>query len=521
MSDMDEEYVMDRLLVGDTGFGKTEVALTAVFRALANNYQVCFLAPTTVLSLQHFKNFKERFKNTPYELALLNRFVSTKQKNQLFEKIRQGSVDFLISTHSVFNTQLSFKNLGLLVLDEEHRFGVRQKEKLFRFRKNLDVLSLSATPIPRTLNMALTGIKDISVITQPPKQRKTVKMILKSWEDSLEKEIIKVCRQEKSRGGQVLFIHNRVKSLNQRAEHLSRLLPDFKIAQVHGKSPHLDRIILDFFNKKYDLLLSTNIIESGMDIPQANTLFIDRSHEMGLSQIYQLKGRVGRSDKQAYCYLLYPERSRLTPLAKERLNLLETYTYLGSSFQLALYDLENRGAGSIFGAEQSGHIQSLGEEFYFEILNEHLKSQEGLFVEPEISMPFPAGIPPQYIPDPRLRLLYYKNLSESPQEKERLAIRQEIQEDFGPLPPELENLFALLNFRELCKKWGIIDLKLTESFLRASFHPDSPVPSQKIVQLLVAKEGLMLSPNTVKIPLKSPQFLEECREILRFLHKKL
>ena len=516
MSDMDEEYVMDRLLVGDTGFGKTEVALTAVFRALANNYQVCFLAPTTVLSLQHFKNFKQRFKKTPYELALLNRFVSQKEKESLFKKVREGSIDFLIATHSVFNTQLDFKNLGLLVLDEEHRFGVRQKEKLFRFRKNLDVLSLSATPIPRTLNMALTGIKDISVITQAPKERKNVKMILKPWEDSIETEIVERCRQEKARGGQILFIYNRVKSLDKRAEDLSRLLPDFKIALVHGKTQNLDQIILDFFNQKYDLLLSTNIIESGMDIPQANTLFIDRSHEMGLSQIYQLKGRVGRSNKQAYCYLLYPERNRLSPLAKERLNLLETYTYLGSSFQLALYDLENRGAGSLFGSEQSGHIQSLGEEFYFEILNEHLKSQEGLFIEPEISLPFATGIPSDYIRDPRLRLLYYKNLSGSQEEAERLSIRQEIQEDFGKLPQELENLFALLNFREFCKKWGIIDFKLTESFLRASFHKESPVSSQKIVQLLKARQGLMLSQNTVKIPLKTQDLLKECRQILSF-----
>ena len=516
MSDMDEEFVMDRLLVGDTGFGKTEVALTAAFRALANNYQVCFLAPTTVLSLQHFKNFKQRFKNTPYELALLNRFVSTREKSALFKKIKEGSIDFLIATHSVFNSQLCFKNLGLLVLDEEHRFGVRQKERLFRFRKNLDVLSLSATPIPRTLNMALTGIKDVSVITQAPEKRKTVKIILKSWEDSIEEEIIESCQKEKSRGGQILFIYNRVKRLYERADHLSRLLPDFKIAVAHGKSKDLDQIILDFFNKKYDLLLSTNIVESGMDIPQANTLFIDRSHEMGLSQIYQLKGRVGRGDKQAYCYLLYPERDRLSPLAKERLNLLETYTYLGSSFQLALYDLENRGAGSLFGSEQSGHIQSLGEEFYFEILNEHLKSQEGLFIEPEISLPFPAGIPPHYIRDSRLRLLYYKNLSESQEEDERLSIKKEMEEDFGDLPPELENLFALLNFREFCKKRGIIDFKATQNSLRCSFHRDSPVSSEKIVQLLEEKKGLMLSENTFKIPLKEP--LKECQEICLFLN---
>ena len=459
MSDMDKDYVMDRLLVGDTGFGKTEVALTAVFRVLENHFQVCFLAPTTVLTLQHFQNFKQRFKNTPFKLALLNRFVSKKERENIFKELKEGQIDFLISTHSVFHSELSFKNLGLLVLDEEHRFGVRQKEKLFRYRKNLDVLSLSATPIPRTLNMALTGIKDISVISQAPAKRKPVKILLKSWENQIESEIIQACQTERARGGQILFIHNRVKSLFRRAQQIQKLLPDFKIALAHGKSSHLEKLMLDFFNKKYDLLVATNIVESGMDIPQANTLFIDRVHEMGLSQIYQLKGRVGRSQEQAFCYLLYPEKSRLSPLAVERLELLEKYSSLGSSFQLALHDLENRGAGSLFGSEQSGHIQNLGEELYFEILNEQLKNQGDVFIEPEIRLPFSTGIPPSYISDPRLRLLYYKNLSSSGGREDRLSIQNELLEEFGPCPIELQNLFFLLDIRELCKHKLIVNFK--------------------------------------------------------------
>ena len=493
------------------------MALTAVFRALENNFQVCFLAPTTVLTLQHFKNFKERFRNTPFKLALLNRFVSKKEKENLFKEVREGQIDFLISTHSVFNSQLVFKNLGLLVLDEEHRFGVRQKERLFRYRKNLDVLSLSATPIPRTLNMALTGIKDVSVISQAPEKRKAVKIILKSWEGLVEQEIVQACRKEKARGGQALFIYNRVKSLYQRAETLQNLLPDFKIAVVHGKSEKLDQLMLDFFNKKYDLLVATNIIESGMDIPQANTLFIDRVHEMGLSQIYQLKGRVGRSQEQAFCYLLYPERGVLSPLAKERLGLLEKYSALGSSFQLALHDLENRGAGSLFGSEQSGHIQSLGEELYFEILNEQLKNQTEIFIEPEIRLPFSVGIPSAYISDPRLRLLYYKNLSETRGKEERFSIQNELLEQFGPYPVELTHLFFLLDIREHCKNKLIIDFKAEKQSVALTFHEKSSISSQTVLNLLEKRKGRMLSDRSCKIPFQSEDVIEEIQKILKQL----
>ena len=518
MSDMDKEHIMDRLLVGDTGFGKTEVALNAVLRALENNYQVCFLAPTTVLSLQHFKNFKKRFEKTPYNPALLNRFVSPKQKEVLFQKIKEGQIDLLVTTHAVFSSHLSFKNLGLLVLDEEHRFGVQQKEKLFRFRKSLDVLSLSATPIPRTLNMALTGIKDISVITQPPAERKAVKILLKSWENKIQKEIREACYKEKSRGGQVIYIYNRVKSLYERVDWLSSLLPDFKIAIAYGKTKNLDRIMLDFLEKKYDLLISTNIVESGMDIPQANTLFIDRCHEMGLSQIYQLKGRVGRSTKQAYCYLLYPEKQRLSPLAKERLKFLKKYVDLGSSFQLALQDLENRGAGSLFGSEQSGHIQDLGEEFYFEILNEQLKKQEEVFIEPEIQLPVSVGIPSTYIPDSRLRLLYYKSLSESLDKEERSAIQNELLEEFGAFPEELKNLFLFLNIREFCKKNLIKDLKADFDSIKFIFHEKSQIPSPNIISLLKKYEGAMLSEQSFRLQFsKEKDFFNELDKILKQL----
>lgn len=517
MSDMDGEHPMDRLLTADTGFGKTEVALRACFRALENHFQVCLLAPTTVLALQHFENFKKRFQNTPFQLALLSRFVSQKEREGIFQKVKKGEIDFLIATHSVFSPHLSFKNLGLLVLDEEHRFGVRQKERLFRFRKNMDVLALSATPIPRTLDMALTGIKDISVISRPPARRKPVRIILKGWDEGLESLIQEACQKERARGGQVLFVHNRVKSLYQRAEHLQKLLPDFKIAIAKGQMNHLDKIILDFFKKKYDLLLSTNIIESGMDIPQANTLFIDRAHEMGLSQIYQLKGRVGRSSEQASCYLLFPAQDRLSLLAKERLRLLEKYAGLGEAFQLALHDLENRGAGSLFGSEQSGHLQSLGEDLYFEILNEELTHQKETVIEPEIFLPFSTGIPESYIPEPRLRLLYYKNLSTAWTEEERLSVRQELIEDFGPLPEEVQQLFFLLEIRSFCKKLLIKNFRASLKSLSLTFHEDTSVSPEKLLQVLYSRKGSLVSDKSCKIPLDENCIFKDIKEIFQLL----
>ena len=457
------------------------------------------------------RDLKTQLSIWSFSIAL---FPKKKEKD-IFQKVKKGTIDFLIATHSVFSPQLSFKNLGLLILDEEHRFGVRQKERLFRFRKNLDVLSLSATPIPRTLNMALTGIKDISLISRPPAKRKTVKIILKSWEEGAQEDIVRACQKEKARGGQVLFVHNRIKTLYQRAEQIQKLLPDFKIAIAKGQMDNLDQIMLDFFEKKYDLLCSTNIIESGMDIPQANTLFIDRVHEMGLSQIYQLKGRVGRGTEQAYCYLLFPEMARLSALAKERLELLEKYAGLGKAFQLALNDLENRGAGSLFGADQSGHLQSLGEDLYFEILNEQLTDQKGIFIEPEIFLPFATGIPDSYIPEPRLRLLYYKSLSEALREEERLAIQSELLEEFGPFPEELSQLFFLLEIRDFCKKLLIRDFRMTKQYLSLTFHEQTPVSSDKILKALESKKGKMMTSQTCKFPIDSTNLTEDTKQLLK------
>ena len=475
--DMEGPYPMERLLSADVGFGKTEVALRTAVRVMANGFQVCFLVPTTILSLQHYENIKKRLKDFPFEIATLNRFLSSKKRKALVEKVKTGRIDLIISTHSVFNPEVSFKNLGLFIIDEEHRFGVRQKEYLRRLKRNLDTLSLSATPIPRTLSMALSGMKDISVIPEPPLNRKSVKTITTGWNPDLIK---RACEMEKKRGGQILFVHNRIQSLQKKAEELRQILPKFKIAVAHGKlkSHELEDIMISFFEKKFDLLLSTNIIESGMDIPEANTLFIDRAHEMGLSRVYQLKGRVGRGERQAYCYFIIP--SKISSTAEKRLELLEKYSHLGGGFHLALHDLESRGAGELFGAEQSGHLNNLGQELFFELLREKLEDK-AVVLEPEIQLPVSTGIPTSYMPDKPLRLLYYKSLSEAKTREELQDLSLEIEKAFGPFPPEITHLFSLLEIRLICRKLLIKNLKATQSGLYLTFHEKTNTPREKIL----------------------------------------
>ena len=503
MKDMDQEYPMERLISADVGFGKTEVALRAVFRALKNGFQVCWIVPTTVLSLQHYENFKERFRGWPFRLALLNRFLNSKGKDQLLKKLRQGEVNFLIATHGVFNTSVFFKNPGLFVIDEEHRFGVSQKEKLNRLKSSVDILSLSATPIPRTLNMALSGIRDVSLIGEPPARRKPVQIFTKKWNPDL---IRKACDFEKKRGGQILFVHNRVKSIYEREQQLRAILPHYKIGLATGQMPpaQLEDVLIRFFNGKFDLLLSTNIIESGMDIPEANTLFIDRISTLGLSQLYQLKGRVGRGDTQAYCYFLLPERGKIAATARERLRLMEQYGDLGGGFHLALHDMETRGAGELFGARQSGFINTVGQEFYFELLRESLSREsetETLFPEPEIKLPLSTSIPSSYIPDVPLRLFYYKSLSEASSAALK-AIQSEMEHNFGDLPPETLNLFSLLEIRKTGRRLGLREMKTVGDFLYLSFQEKAAFPVENILKAIQNKGWKMRTEHSVKIPLE-------------------
>ena len=503
MEDMNREYPMERLLSADVGFGKTEVALRAVFRALQNGFQVCWIAPTTVLSLQHYENFKERFRNQPFKPALLNRFLKPKDREKLLDRLKRGEVNFLVATHGVFSSSVKFKNPGLFVIDEEHRFGVSHKDKLHRLRNYPDILSLSATPIPRTLNMALSGIRDVSVLSHPPSRRKPVHISTEKWNPSLIK---KACDFERARAGQILFVHNRVKSIGERERELRDLLPDYKIALATGQMPpaRLEDILIRFFQREFDLLLSTNIVESGMDMPTANTLFVDRVSTLGLSQLYQLKGRVGRGESQAYCYFLLPERGEAPATTMERLHLLERYGDLGGGFHLALHDMEARGAGELFGGRQSGFINTVGQELYFELLKENLSLKkgegEGLFPPPEIKLPLSTCIPSSYVPDVPLRLFYYKSLSESSVEALR-AVRREMEYNFGPLPPETENLFSLLKIRKTGRRLGLREMKTAGGFLCLSFQEEAPLPVEKIVRAVQSRGWQMRSEHSVKIPL--------------------
>ena len=517
MEDMDKNYPMERLLCADVGFGKTEVALRIALRAIENNFQVCFLSPTTVLSLQHYENFKERFKNWPIRICLLNRFLSAQNKKKVFQEIGEGKIDFIVATHQALTSELFFKNLSLCIIDEEHRFGVGQKEYLRRFNKNLDILSLSATPLPRTLNMALSGLKDISVISEPPKERKAIKTFIKFWNNE---EIKRACEFEKKRGGQVLFVHNRIKNLQEKAEKLKALLPDFKIAVAHGRLPsqELEELMINFLNKKFDILLSTTLIESGMDIPEANTLFINEVQNLGLSQIYQLKGRVGRGVKQAYCYFLIPKTKALSPLQEERLNLLEKYKELGSGFQLALHDLETRGAGEIFGAEQSGHLTTVGQDLYFEFLNENLKNTNEQFLEPEIKLSFSAYLPESFLPDPKLRLLYYKNLSEAKNSESLFSLQEDLRENFGYLPQEVLNLFFLLTLRNFCLPLFIRELKLTDRSLFLTFDQRSSFPINEVLKSIEKEGWEMKGEFSLKIPVNKETSKKQTTDLLkRFL----
>ena len=520
MGDMDRDRPMDRLLSADVGFGKTEVALRAVFRALKGGFQVCWVVPTTALSLQHYENFTARFQNRPFKLGLLNRFQNQKAKTDLLDQLRRGEIHFLIATHGVFRSRVTFKNPGLFVIDEEHRFGVSEKEKLHRFKKSVDILSLSATPIPRTLNMALSGIRDVSVITEPPPRRRAVKILTKKWDPLL---IQKACDFEKERSGRILFVHNRIKTIREVERKLRSLLPHYRIALATGQMPssRLERILVQFFKGEFDLLLSTNIIESGMDIPGADTLFVDHTPGLGLSRLHQLKGRVGRGEKQAYCYFLLPERGTVPETVRERLRLIEQYGDLGGGFHLALHDMEARGAGEIFGERQSGFLSAVGPELYFELLRESFsekQEQPSLFPEPEVKLPLSAGIPPSYMPEPSLRLFYYKSFSLADSSEDLQAVIREMQHNFGPPPEEIQNLVSFLQIRRMGREMGLDHIKAEKDRLILSFHENSAVSPEKLVQAIQEKNWRVQKDRSVTIPLNpAGPLCEEIKAVLRGL----
>jgi len=487
LSDMQKPTPMDRLICGDVGFGKTEVALRAAFKAVEDGRQVALIAPTTILTFQHAETFRRRFKDWPIQVRVLNRFVSAEEARKTLAGIADGTVDIVIGTHRLLSKDVVFKNLGLLVVDEEQKFGVAHKEKIRQLKESVDTLVLSATPIPRTLNMSLVGLRDISLINTPPEDRLPTRTFVCRFDpETIKKAVL----NEVQRGGQVFFLHNRIQSIYEVADQLRSFLPDVRMAVAHGQMPEdeLEKTMLRFFNHEIDLLLCTSIIESGMDIPRANTIFIDRAHQFGVSQLYQLRGRVGRSKERAHCYLIIPTDKRLDSDAQERLRIIQENTALGSGIKVAHYDLELRGGGDILGAEQAGHINSVGYEMYMELLDQAIAEQKGESlakddVEPEINLRIPAFIPDSYIPDIRIRLSYYKALSNIRSVDELDRLEDELRDQFGVLPDSVLNLMGLMLIRKVCRELGVKDISAGSAWLTLSFSERTRLPPSEVIRL--------------------------------------
>ena len=483
LSDMEQEKPMDRLVCGDVGYGKTEVALRAAFKAANQGKQVAILVPTTILADQHFQTFKERLAEFPLRVACVSRFNPSQQNRETIEKLAAGQIDIIVGTHRLLQKDVFFKDLGLLIIDEEHRFGVAHKEKLKRFRREIDVLTLTATPIPRTLHMSLLGIRDLSVIESPPTDRQVIRTYLAPFNRELVREAV---MREIGRAGQVFYIHNRVQTIHGVADELKEIVPEARIAIGHGqmKESELETVMHKFINREVDVLVSTTIVESGLDIPNANTIIIRRADKFGLAELYQLRGRVGRSSRQAYAYLLISDEKKLGPDAKKRLDVLKSLDDLGMGFRLALQDMEIRGAGNLLGKDQTGEISNVGFDLYSRILKDavrDLRARQGRadgapvrpYIDPEINIGFPAHIPAEYIPDVEERLILYRRMSELDSPDERIDIALEIEDRFGRMPDEVAALIELMALRALLRIAGVVSLTYRNQIAGFSFHPEA------------------------------------------------
>jgi transcription-repair coupling factor (superfamily II helicase) len=486
-ADMEREYPMDRLICGDVGFGKTEVAIRAAFKAVTDGKQVAVLVPTTILALQHWRTFSERLIDFPVTVDYINRFRTAKEKKAILEKLKTGEIDIVIGTHALLGKDVGFKDLGLLVVDEEQKFGVASKEKLRSIKVNVDTLTLTATPIPRTLQFSLMAARDLSVIRTPPPNRQPIHTEIRVFDEDLIAEVI---HAELNRGGQVYFVHNRVNDLSAIVETLKRLCPDAEVAFAHGQmdSDHLEKVLVDFIDRKFDVLACTNIIETGLDIPNANTILINRADMFGLSDLHQLRGRVGRSNQKAYCYLFAPPMSVLTQEARKRLKTIEEFTDLGSGFQVAMRDLDIRGAGNLLGGEQSGFISDIGFETYQKILDEAIQelketdfkdlfkeevAKKGSYVrDVTIETDIEMLIPGEYVTNTQERLNLYTELNNIENEEGVADFSKRLQDRFGKLPPSVHALFDGLRLQWLCKRIGFERLILKGGKLRCYFLGD-------------------------------------------------
>lgn len=501
IEDMRNDKPMDRLVCGDAGFGKTEVAMRAAFIAVQNGKQVAVLVPTTLLAQQHYQNFVDRFSEWPVRIELLSRFRTKKEQDVALAAMADGKADIVIGTHKLLQSDINFKNLGLIIIDEEHRFGVRQKEKFKSLRAEIDVLTLTATPIPRTLNMALSDLRELSIIATPPSRRLAVKTFVRERSDALLKEAM---LREIKRGGQVFYLHNEVKTIEKTAEEIGQLLPEARVEFAHGQMPEkqLESIMLDFYHRRFNVLVCTTIIETGIDVPSANTIIIDRADKFGLAQLYQLRGRVGRSHHRAYAYLIAPPRKAMTADAVKRLEAIEALEELGIGFTLATHDLEIRGAGEILGEGQSGHIQEIGFGLYMELLDRAVHAmKEGK--QPELDRPLdhgaeidlhvPALIPEDFLPDVHMRLIMYKRIASAKSNTELKELKEEMIDRFGLLPEQVNNLFEISYLKQIARPLGIRKIDMGSKGGRIFFEAHANIDPGRIINLI------QTAPNCYKL----------------------
>ncbi len=518
-TDMETAVPMDRLIIGDVGYGKTEVAMRAAFKAVMDGRQAAILTPTTVLAYQHFESFKKRFAAFPVKVDLLSRFRSTKEQKAVSEAAAKGEVDVLVGTHRILSNDVKMPKLGLVVIDEEQRFGVGHKEKLKQLKKKVDVLTLSATPIPRTLNMSLLGMRDMSVIETPPRDRLAINTQVVQFSESVIRSAIEL---ELSRNGQVFFIHNRVESIESIAALIKKIVPNARVAIGHGQMNEKDMedVMLDFIAFKYDILVATTIIENGIDIPRANTIIINRADNYGLSQLYQLRGRVGRSNRRAYAYLLIPSELELTPIARRRLSAIREFSDLGAGFRLAALDLELRGAGNILGGQQSGHLDALGFDLYTKMLERTIAELKGDEIADETSVSINLGvdvsIPKDYIADTSQRLRTYKRISSAGTEEELIAIHAEVEDRYGRIPRSVDHLFEYARLRKMAESAAIVSVDRTGEGVAIKLGEHARVSPEKLMQFLAEAEGTSFSPNGIlRVPVNTADPIRSAIEAIR------
>jgi transcription-repair coupling factor (superfamily II helicase) len=523
-TDMETAVPMDRLVIGDVGYGKTEVAMRGAFKAVMDDKQVAILTPTTVLAYQHFETFKQRFAAFPVKIELLSRFRSKKEQKEVVAGAEKGEVDVLIGTHRILSNDVKMPKLGLIVVDEEQRFGVAHKEKLKHLKKKVDVLTLSATPIPRTLNMSLLGMRDMSVIETPPRDRLAINTQVIQFSEGVVKSAVEL---ELARNGQVFFVHNRVETIETIAAHVKKIVPNARIVIAHGQmnEKEMEQAVLDFVDYKYDVLVATTIIENGIDIPRANTIIVNRADNYGLSQLYQLRGRVGRSNRRAYAYLLIPSELELTPIARRRLSAIREFSDLGAGFRIAALDLELRGAGNILGGHQSGHLDTLGFDLYTKMLERTIAEIRGDEIADETSVSINLGvdvsIPAGFISETSQRLRTYKRISSAGSESELHQIYTEIHDRYGRIPPPVENLFEYARLRKTAEQMRVVSIDKTKDGVAVKLSENAKVSPEKLMKFVSENEGAAFSPSGIlRVSVDEENLIEAARKILETVSGK-